>query len=86
MVCFGLQWQFFKENKMFADKYELETWAGPSMATIRSRQLAAFGRGCKCGKLRDPVSKSSGSRSWMSCLRCLGTIKTLTKKVKLAYN
>lgn len=70
---------------MFADKYELETWMGPSMATIRARQQAAFGGRCKCGKLRDPVSKSSGSRTWLSCLRCFGTVQ-LTIKVKRAYN
>lgn len=70
---------------MFADKYQLETWAGPSMATVMARQKAAFGGGCKCGKLRDPVTKSSGSRTWLSCLRCLGTIK-LTNKVKQTYN
>lgn len=60
---------------MFADKYQLETWAGPSMATVMARQKAAFGSGCKCGKLRDPVTKSSGSRTWLACLRCLETIK-----------
>lgn len=71
---------------MFSDKYELETWAGPSMATVMARQRAAFGGGCKCGKLRDPVTKSNGSRTWLSCLRCLGTIKQLTTPVKRAYN
>jgi hypothetical protein len=60
---------------MFADKYQLETWAGPSMATVMARQKAAFSSGCKCGKLRDPVTKSGLSRTWLACLRCLGTIK-----------
>ena len=71
---------------MFADKYEVETFLGPSMATIRARQRAACGGGCKCGKLRDPVTKSNGSRMWVSCLRCLGTIKQLPDSVKKAYN
>jgi hypothetical protein len=63
---------------MFEDKYEIETWLGPSMATIRARQLAAFGGGCKCGKLKDPVTKKSAGREWISCLRCLGTIKKIS--------
>jgi hypothetical protein len=63
---------------VFEDKYEIETWLGPSMATIRARQLAAFGGGCKCGKLKDPVLKEAGNRRWMSCLRCLGTIKKIS--------
>jgi hypothetical protein len=63
---------------MFADKYELETWAGPSMATIKARQQAAFGGKCKCGKLKDPITKQAASRKWLSCLRCLGTIKQLS--------
>lgn len=71
---------------MFADKYEIETFNGPSMATIRARQRAACGGGCKCGKLRDPVTKSNGIRTWLSCLRCLCTIKQLTTQVKRAYN
>jgi len=76
---------------MFADKYELETWAGPSLATIRARHKAACGGGCRCGKLRDPVTKTSGSRTWLACLRCLGKIKSLPEKsltstVKPAYH
>lgn len=63
---------------MFADKYDAETWNGPSLATIRARQQAAFGGRCKCGKLRDPVHKSTGWRSWVACLRCFGSIKELT--------
>jgi hypothetical protein len=66
------------ENKMFSDKYSLETWNGPSMATVRARQLAAFGGKCKCGKLKDPVLKQTASRKWLSCLRCLGTVKQVS--------
>ena len=62
---------------MFADKYSLETWAGPSMATVRARHRAAMSGKCSCGRLRDPVEKKAYSRHWVSCLRCLGTIKTL---------
>lgn len=69
---------------MFADKYELETWAGPSMATIRARQRAACGGGCSCGKLRDPVTKTAFGRTWIACLRCLGTIRQLQNAVKVA--
>jgi hypothetical protein len=67
---------------MFADKYELETWNGPSWATIRARQMAACGGGCRCGKSRDPVQKFTGSRVWLSCLRCLGTIKQLPDQIR----
>jgi hypothetical protein len=66
------------ESKMFSDKYQLETWAGPSMATVRARQLSAFGGKCKCRKLKDPVLKEMGGRKWMSCLRCLGTIENIS--------
>lgn len=63
---------------MFADKYDAETFNGPSLATIMARQKAAFGGRCKCAKLRDPVTKSVGSRTWLACLRCLGTIKQIS--------
>jgi hypothetical protein len=62
---------------MFADKYEIETFNGPSMATIRARQKAAFSKKCSCGKLRDPANKTNGQRNWIACLRCFGTIKQL---------
>lgn len=62
---------------MFEDKYEIETWAGPSMATIRARHLAAMGGKCRCGKLKDPTIKETPMGKKISCLRCLGTIKRL---------
>lgn len=61
---------------MFADKYSMETWAGPSMSTVRARHKAAMLGHCSCGPLRDPVAKKALGREWMSCLRCLGTVKT----------
>lgn len=64
---------------MFADKFANETVFGPSMATIRARQLAAFGGRCKCGKHKSPIKKSNGAgRTWLSCERCLGTIRQLS--------
>ncbi len=63
----------------WVDKYSDETRLGPSMATIRARHKAAFGRGCKCGRLKDPTEvRRVHSRSWISCHRCLGQIKQLS--------
>ena len=64
---------------MFEDKYAQETWQGPSMATVRARQRAAFTGRCSCGKLADPTEvKQIYSRKFISCHRCLGTIKQLS--------
>jgi hypothetical protein len=64
---------------MSQDKYANETILGPSFETCRARQRAAFGKGCKCGKKKDPTEvKQIGSRRWISCHRCLGQIKQLS--------
>jgi len=63
----------------YVDKYANETPLGPSLKTCQARAKAAFGRGCKCGKLKDPTEvKKAYSRRWISCHRCLGTIKQLS--------
>lgn len=64
--------------KTYTDKYSNETPAGPSLATCRARHRAALDHRCHCGKLRDPGTKLRiGSRSWIPCHRCLGTITQL---------
>lgn len=58
------------------DKYATEADGLPSLEICRARQRAAFMRKCGCGKLKDPSTLHRvGSRTWTSCLRCLGTIK-----------
>lgn len=64
---------------MYTDKYSNETPIGPSMATVKARHRAAMSHKCTCGKLKDPTEvKHVGSRSWISCHRCLGQIKQLS--------
>lgn len=64
---------------MYTDKYSNETPIGPSMATVKARHRAAMTHKCGCGKLKDPTEvKRVGSRSWISCHRCLGSIKQLS--------
>ena len=68
-------------NEMtYVDKYSNETRLGPSMAVVKARMQVATRRGgCKCGKLKDPTEiKRAGSRTWISCHRCLGQIKQLS--------
>lgn len=49
------------------------------LACTRARHRAAGGRGCKCGNKARPTGVHRlGSRSWISCLRCLGQIKQLS--------
>lgn len=64
----------------YVDKYGNETPFGPSMAVVKARARTVANRGrCSCGKLRDPGEvKRVGSRSWLPCLRCLGSIKQLS--------
>ncbi len=63
----------------YIDKYSNETVYGPSMATVKARHRAVLTHRCGCGKLRDPSDvKRVGSRSWISCNRCLGQIKQLS--------
>ena len=48
----------------------------PCMACIRSRQQAAMDGKCHCGKQRiEGDERSVGSRRWIPCERCLGTIR-----------
>lgn len=50
----------------------------PCMDCIRSRQrTATTGSRCKCGKQKQPteVLGRPGARQWISCKRCLGTIR-----------
>ena len=55
---------------------------GPCMNCVRARaaSVAANGR-CVCGKRKripDPQIHRVFSRTWQSCLRCLGTIAQLS--------
>jgi len=46
------------------------------MACVRARHKAVLKRRCSCGKGSRPSQMHRmGSRTWTSCLRCLGTIK-----------
>ena len=62
------------------DKYAGEHWdGGPSMEVVRARHRAVVDRRCRCGAKKDPTAvKRIGSRSWISCHRCLGQIKQLS--------
>lgn len=57
------------------------TDGGPCMNCVRARaaSVGASGR-CVCGRKRipDPEIHRVYSRSWESCLRCLGTIRQLS--------
>lgn len=44
----------------------------------RARQRAVALRRCSCRKKRPSEVKKIGSRSWISCLKCLGQIKQLS--------
>lgn len=63
---------------MYTDPYSNETPLGPSMDTVRARHRAALSKRCSCGKLRHPETKSVGSRVWVACKRCLGTIRQIS--------
>lgn len=64
---------------MYTDKYSNETSIGPSMAVVKARYRAVMNRKCCCGKLKDPTKVNRiGSRSFISCYRCLGQIKQLS--------
>lgn len=53
---------------------------GPCMNCVRSRAAAAQDGRCHCGRkaIPDPEIHRVYSRTWQSCLRCLGTIKQLS--------
>ena len=64
----------------YVDKYSGEhPDGGPTMAVVMARHKAAISHTCKCGRQRDPTDiKRIGSRTWISCHRCLGQIKQLS--------
>ena len=63
----------------YVDKYNNGSWNSPSMDVIKARHRAAVTGKCSCGVLRDPREVSNGlGRRWLSCDRCLGTIKQLS--------
>ena len=65
----------------YEDKYANETFMGPSMETCQARAKAAFTKRCSCGSKRDPSEvKQAYNRRWISCLRCLGTIRQLSDR------
>ena len=46
------------------------------MDCTKARARSAFNGRCHCGRLRVPGrERSVGSRRWIPCQRCLGTIK-----------
>jgi len=52
---------------------------GRCMNCVRARAAAAAKHLCVCPKRKqEPVEKSSINRRWISCERCLGTIKQLS--------
>lgn len=51
----------------------------PCMPCIRSRQKAAMDGRCHCGSQKIAGAKRSiGSRSWIPCERCFGTIRQVS--------
>ncbi len=52
---------------------------GPTMAVVMARHKAVKTHKCRCGKKKDPTDvKRIGSRTWISCFRCLGQIEQLS--------
>lgn len=52
---------------------------GPCMRCVRARARSAMDHRCHCGNQRIPGGvRSVGSRSWVPCDRCLGTIGQLS--------
>lgn len=52
---------------------------GRCMNCVRARAAAAVKKHCVCPKRKqEPVEKNSINRSWISCERCLGTIRQLS--------
>ena len=52
----------------------------PCMDCVRARaRSATTGHRCVCGRKRiESAVKRVGSRTWISCERCLGTVKQLS--------
>jgi hypothetical protein len=53
-------------------------WADPCMPCVRARARAAFTHRCSCGRKRRERTVSNGSRTWVSCDRCLGSVRQLS--------
>lgn len=52
---------------------------GPCMPCVRARHRAAITHRCSCGSQRIPAPLARiGSRSWIACNRCLGTIRQVS--------
>ncbi len=64
---------------MYTDKYDEGSFYGVPMDVVKARHRAVMSHKCGCGKKRDPSEiKRVGSRTWISCFRCLGQIKQLS--------
>lgn len=57
-----------------------ETHLSPCFPCVKARHRAAMKKKCVCGKKKQRPSeeKRVGSRRWISCLRCLETIRQLS--------
>ena len=55
-------------------------WVNPCMPCVKARHRAAVTHRCACPKrLKRPTEvKQIGSRRWIACERCLGTIEQLS--------
>ena len=55
-------------------------WADPCLACVRARHRAAVTHRCSCPKhlRRESGIKRAWSRTWISCERCLGTVRQLS--------
>ena len=57
---------------------EAVNW-GVCLDCTKARHRAVVTGGCKCGKKAIPTEVNRvGSRSWISCFRCLGQIRQLS--------
>lgn len=45
------------------------------MPCVKARHRAAVTRRCSCGRKRREVLKAHLGREWISCERCLGTVR-----------
>ena len=61
------------------DKYNDGSRWGISMEVVKARHAAAMDHRCHCGNKKDPGKVNRiGSRTWVACERCFGTIKQLS--------
>ena len=57
----------------------VHSWLNPCMDCIKARHRGAVTHRCSCGKLRRETEvKRVGSRTWISCHRCLATVRQLS--------